>query len=90
MTKTKGRRALSTLLFHLLICLIGFVMIYPLIWMLFSSFKESGLVLVTGGGIVKDERNYQSLRQNGRIYQITRDLALLPREGRPLSLTTDM
>ena len=52
--------------------------------------KESGLVLVTGGGIVKDERNYQSLRQNGRIYQITRDLALLPREGRPLSLTTDM
>ena len=52
--------------------------------------KESGLVLMTGGGIVKDERNYQSLRQNGRIYQITRDLALLPREGRPLSLTTDM
>ena len=52
--------------------------------------KESGLVLVTGGGIVKDERNYQPLRQNGRIYQITRDLALLPREGRPLSLITDM
>jgi shikimate dehydrogenase len=52
--------------------------------------KESGLVLVTGGGIVKDERNYQSLRQNGRIYQITRDLALLPRDGRPLSLTTNM
>ena len=52
--------------------------------------KESGLVLVTGGGIVKDERNYQPLRQNGRIYQITRDISLLPREGRPLSLATDM
>ena len=52
--------------------------------------KESGLVHVTGGGIVKDARNYQSLRQNGRIYQITRELTLLPREGRPLSLTTDM
>ena len=52
--------------------------------------KESGLILVTGGGVVKDERNFQALRQNGRVYQITRDLALLPREGRPLSLTTDM
>ena len=52
--------------------------------------KESGLVLVTGGGIVKDKRNYQPLRQNGRIYQITRDISLLPRTGRPLSLTTDM
>ena len=52
--------------------------------------KESGLVLVTGGGIVKDERNYQALKQNGRIYQIERNLALLPREGRPLSLTTDL
>ena len=51
---------------------------------------ESGLVLVTGGGIVKDEKNFQSLRQNGRIYQITRDVSLLPREGRPLSLATDM
>ena len=52
--------------------------------------KESGLILVTGGGIVKDERNDQALKQNARIYQIERDLALLPREGRPLSLTANM
>lgn len=52
--------------------------------------KESGLVLVTGGGIVKDERNYHSLKQNGRIYEIQRDLALLPRDGRPLSQGSDL
>jgi len=52
--------------------------------------KESGLILVTGGGIVKDERNYQSLKQNGRIYEIQRDLGLLPREGRPLSQSSDL
>ena len=52
--------------------------------------KESGLILVTGGGVVKDERNYQALRQNARIYQIERDLSLLPREGRPLSKTADL
>lgn len=52
--------------------------------------KESGLILITGGGIVKDERNYQSLKQNGRIYEIQRDIALLPCEGRPLSQSADL
>jgi shikimate dehydrogenase len=52
--------------------------------------KESGLILITGGGIVKDERNYRPLKQNGRIYQIERDLSLLPREGRPLSANADL
>ena len=52
--------------------------------------KESGLILITGGGVVKDDRNYQPLKQNGRIYQIERDLALLPREGRPLSQSSDL
>ena len=52
--------------------------------------RESGLVLVTGGGIVKDERNYDSLKQNGRIYEVQRDLALLPRDGRPLSQSSDL
>ena len=43
-----------------------------------------------GGGIVKTEANYASLRQNGRIYQLVRDLALLPTEGRPLSQGADL
>ena len=52
--------------------------------------KESGLILISGGGIVKNERNYYPLKQNGRIYQIERALSLLPREGRPLSQTADL
>ncbi len=52
--------------------------------------KESGLILITGGGIVKDERNYHPLKQNGRIYEIQRSTALLPREGRPLSQMADL
>lgn len=52
--------------------------------------KESGCILVTGGGIVKDERNYHPLKQNGRIYHVERDLSLLPREGRPLSANADL
>ena len=52
--------------------------------------KESGVVIITGGGIVKDERNYPSLHQNGRIYHLLRDISLLPRDGRPLSIGADL
>ena len=52
--------------------------------------RESGLILVCGGGIVKDERNYPALRQNGRIYQIARETTQLAREGRPLSASADL
>ena len=45
----KRRRMISTILFHVFVSLLGFIMIYPLIWMIFSSFKESSLVLKTVG-----------------------------------------
>ena len=45
---------------------------------------------MTGGGVVKDERNYPALKQNGRIYQIERDTGLLARGGRPLSAGADL
>ena len=50
--------------------------------------RETGKILIAGGGAVKDERNYASLRQNGRVYHIIRDLSLLPTAGRPLSQQT--
>ncbi len=50
----------------------------------------SGKIITTGGGVVKDERNYPSLHQNGRIYHILRDTKQLSRAGRPLSLFADL
>jgi len=50
--------------------------------------KLSGKIILTGGGVVKDVRNYASLHQNGRIYHLLRELALLPTEGRPVSQST--
>ena len=52
--------------------------------------KLTGKIILTGGGVVKDRRNYAPLRQNGRIYHLLRDLDLLPTEGRPLSQTTKL
>ncbi|MBP3485983.1 MAG: shikimate kinase, partial [Oscillospiraceae bacterium] len=52
--------------------------------------KLSGKILLTGGGVVKDQRNYAPLRQNGRIYQLQRELTVLATDGRPLSAGADL
>lgn len=44
-----------------------------------------GAVIATGGGVIKDFRNYAPLHGNGRIYYLRRELEELVLEGRPLS-----
>ena len=52
--------------------------------------KRSGAVIATGGGAVLREENYTSLHQNGVIVWLTRDLARLPVDGRPVSQSTSL
>ena len=47
--------------------------------------KKGGRIIATGGGVVTVSKNLPLLRQNGRIYCLSRPLALLPTTGRPLS-----
>lgn len=58
--------------------------------MLAEACKQSGLVIATGGGIVKKKLNYNIIKQNGVVIWVKRDLAKLATEGRPLSLTTPL
>ncbi len=51
----RRKKAVSTVVFHLFVGGLGFIMIYPLIWMVFSSFKESSLVLSTVGQLFPSE-----------------------------------
>ena len=50
--------------------------------------KETGKIIMTGGGVVTRAENYAPLHQNGRIYQLERDLSKLPIDGRPISQKT--
>lgn len=52
--------------------------------------KLSGKIILTGGGVIMDPRNYGPLHQNGRIYHLIRDLDRLPTDGRPVSQSTDL
>ncbi len=58
--------------------------------MLSEACKQSGLVIATGGGIVKKKLNYNIIKQNGVVIWVKRDLSKLATEGRPLSLTTPL
>lgn len=51
----KRKRIASTVLFHLFVGGLGIIMVYPLIWMVFSSFKESSQVLKTVGQLFPSE-----------------------------------
>ena len=52
--------------------------------------KRSGIILSTGGGCVTRPENYPLLHQNGRIFWLKRDIAILPTDGRPISQATDL
>jgi shikimate dehydrogenase len=56
--------------------------------MLEKACKRTGLVIATGGGIVKRKVNYNLIKQNGVVVWIKRDLDKLETEGRPLSTST--
>lgn len=50
----------------------------------------SGCIISTGGGSVLRDANYESLHQNGIIFYIMRDTNKLSRDGRPISLKSDL
>ena len=45
MERKKGKR--NIFLYHLCVCLIGLIMIYPLLWTVSSSFKKSSTIYQT-------------------------------------------
>ena len=47
--------------------------------------KETGRILLTGGGAVLRQDNRQNLKQNGFVVHLTRNIGLLAMDGRPLS-----
>ena len=52
--------------------------------------KTGGQVIATGGGAVLRRENYAALKQNGRIYQLTRPVYKLALAGRPLSKSKEV
>ncbi len=51
----KRKKRIGTVLYHIVVCGIGLVMIYPLIWMVMSSFKPTNTIFTTAGSLIPEE-----------------------------------
>lgn len=52
MKKVKTR---NHVIYHILVTFFGLVMIYPLVWMVMSSFKETGTIFTTAGQLIPEK-----------------------------------
>lgn len=50
-----AKRKVGTVIYHILVCLGGICMIYPLLWMVMSSFKETSTIFVTANSLIPEK-----------------------------------
>ena len=48
----KTKKSVRTVLYHILVMAFGIIMVYPLLWMIMSSFKETKTIFVTAGNLI--------------------------------------
>lgn len=51
----KRKKYVGTAIYHVLVFGLGIVMIYPLLWMMMSSFKETGTIFTTAGSLIPEK-----------------------------------
>ena len=50
----KEKRAVKAVIYHILVFAVGLVMIYPLIWMVMSSFKPTNTIFTKEGRLLPE------------------------------------
>ena len=56
----KTTRKISTVIYHVLVLGFGLMMIYPLIWMVMSSFKKTNTIFTTAGSLIPEKFTLQN------------------------------
>ena len=49
-----SRKKIGTVVYHIIVCGMGIIMIYPLLWMIMSSFKESSTIFSTARSLIPE------------------------------------
>ena len=59
----KRKKTISNIIYHVLVCAFGLVMIYPLVWMVMSSFKDTNTIFTTATSLNPEKftlQNYEN------------------------------
>lgn len=51
----KKKRKIQSIIYYILVTIIGIFMIYPLLWMIMSSFKETNTIFLTANSLIPEE-----------------------------------
>ncbi len=50
----KTKRRIGKVVYHVIVCGVGLIMIYPLVWMVMSSFKETETIFTTANSLIPE------------------------------------
>lgn len=56
----KRKKTISNIIYHVLVCAFGLVMIYPLVWMEMSSFKDTNTIFTTATSLIPEKFTLQN------------------------------
>lgn len=59
MKKTKMR---NKIIYHIIVTIFGLIMIYPLVWMIMSSFKDTNTIFTTAGQLIPEKFTLDNYR----------------------------
>ena len=62
----KKQRMISSVVYHLLVAAFGFIMIYPLLWMVMSSFKESSTIFREAHRLIPESFHFENYTNGWR------------------------
>ncbi len=51
----KTKRKFGSIVYNVIVCAFGLVMLYPVVWMIMSSFKETGTIFTTAGSLIPEK-----------------------------------
>ena len=54
------KKTISNIIYHVLVCAFGLVMIYPLVWMVMSSFKDTNTIFTTATSLIPEKFTLQN------------------------------
>lgn len=52
--RSESEKRTGTIIYHILVCGFGLLMLYPLFWMFMSSFKDTNTIFTTARSLIPD------------------------------------
>ena len=57
---TKTKRKVGSIVYNVIVCFFGLIMLYPLVWMVMSSFKETSTIFTTAGSLIPEKATLEN------------------------------